>query len=240
MANAFWSGFAGTMRDSRIKDRDSERDVEREDALMRLKKKYESEIVDSSQTTIEGTAEVRRNKFGDVISQRELSPDELAAKKAQLDKVAADARRAGAEADVSVKDAALYDEDRQLSLEDKKIARDLQREQLNISRGHLGVAQRGLDIRERDAKEAKADQVTALFFEAGDLGDASAMSLVEQYEMELENAPNEAARQRVISKYLGQARNNLMKAKQQNALELRRASGSGMPPTLEYPAMPGN
>lgn len=239
MANIFWGGFAGTLRDERIKDSDAARQLDRDKALQELKKKYESEIVDSSQTTIEGTRRVMRNQFGDVISSTELTPDQIAAEKAKLAKVVAEGNRAVAEAEVSSKDAANYDADRQLSLEDKKIARDLQREQLNISRGHLGVAQRGLDIREREAKEAKADQVTALFFEAGDLGDTSAMSEVEQYEMELEQADSEAERQRIIAKYLGQARNRLMKVKQQNAIDLRN-TGRGVPTTLETPELPGN
>lgn len=239
MANAFWGGFAGTLRDSRVKDEDAARQLDRDKALQELKKKYESEIVDSSQTTIEGTRRVMRNQFGDVISSTELTPDQIAAEKAKLAKVVAEGNRAVAEAEVSSKDAANYDADRQLSLEDKQLARQLQREQMAISRGHLGVAQRGLDIREREAKEAKADQVTALFFEAGDLGDASAMSLVEQYEMELDQANSEAERQRIIAKYLGQARNNLMKAKQANALELRKASQGGLDLTQPV-VLPGN
>jgi hypothetical protein len=238
---SFLGGFARSLQQGLVKDQDADRAMSREQQMAELRKKYEDELVNPSMTKVEGEEEVFFNSRGKELYRRQLSANELAENKAKLDKVSAEGRRAVAEADVSVKNAGNYDEDRRLGLEDKAAQRAIQREQLGISRGHLGVAQRGLDIRERESKEAKADQVTATLLEAGDLGDVSAMALSEQYDLELQAAETEAERQKVIAKYLGTARNRLMKAKQANALELRQAGGSGAGLYLPAPpTLPGN
>jgi hypothetical protein len=228
MASAFWGGFADTLKDIRLEDRAGEKEMERQDALMRMKEKYQAKIVDSQQTTIEGTTEVRRNQFGDVISRRELSPEEADARKAQLAKTQADAARSTAEAGISAKSLETFDDDRRVRLEESASVRAAR--EANVAQGWAGVANasKRLSLDEARLGRAEADLVTSTLFEAGDLGDVSAMSLLEEYDRELTQATDEKQRQRVIAKYLGTAKNRLMQVKQQ----MRGTQGGTLPATV--------
>ena len=232
MASAFFAGFADTLKDIRLDDRKRTRDLEDADALQRLKKKYESEIVDNQATRIVGSDEIRYNKFGDEISRRTLSPEELSARKAELAKTEADARKAGAEADMSVKDRDFYDEDRSLDVEEKRSIRAAR--EAGVAQGWAGVANstRGLDLQEARLNKEGEDEVTALLYEADGAGDSSAAALQKRYLMRLEQATTKAQKQQIIAEYKGIARNLLAKIRQANAIEVKRAGGAtfALPP----------
>ena len=231
MASAFWGGFASTLLDDRLDTQKRSRDLEDNEAIQKMKEKYQAKIVDSQQTTIEGTTEVRRNQFGDMIGRRELSPEEAEARKAALEKTKAETSRSVAEAGVATKDFEFYDANRQLKLDDA--ASVIAAREATTAQGWAGVANanKRLSLDEQRLGRAEADLVTSTLFEAGDLGDVSAMSLLEEYDRELTQAADEKQRQRVIAKYLGTAKNRLMQAKQ----TMRGTNASGMPSFLSNP-----
>lgn len=229
MASAFFSGFANTLKDIRLDDRKRTRDLEDADALQRLKKKYEAEIVDNSMTKIIGSDEVRYNKFGDEIGRRTLSPEELSARKAELAKIEADAATATATAGIKNKELGSYD--KRLSL-DEEVARSGMR---NDS-ARVSIAQEGNNIsRERlNADISRLDkgdesEVIALIQEANGMGASSADALQERYLTRLDSAKTKQERERIVAEYKGAARSLLNRIKQENAIEQRRAAGGGMP-----------
>lgn len=116
MTSAFWGGFAGGVQ----KQRDVEYAEAQEEKKMRLAKELEAEydgkLVDSSQTTYEGDFEVKRNKNGNVISRRQLAPEEIAERKARQEKLAAETRGTVARASVDEKEAKFVD--RRLALDE--------------------------------------------------------------------------------------------------------------------------
>lgn len=156
MANAFWGGFASSLKERLDSDFNSEQEFKRQRMLMELKKEFEAEIIDNQLTQIEGNEEVLYNKYGEVLRRRQLSPDQIAARQAELQKVQAEARRAGAEADVKVKDSEFYDDDRKRKLDNEAADNRRADEQVGISRGHLGVAQERLSL-DRDNKDEAKD-----------------------------------------------------------------------------------
>lgn len=232
MANAFWGGFARSLKDNIDADMDMERDLAKQDKLEQLKKKYEAEIIDSSQTQVVGNEEVRYNKYGTEISRRALSPEELAMRKAAVDKASADARRSVTEADMSDYQYGNREEDRALDRATKQAGVDQGWAHVNIARDRLN---RDMTREEKD----RAELVTTTLFEAGDNGDVSAMALMEQYDMELEAAKDKEDRERVIAKYLGLARNRLMDTKARTQQQYRQGntpwSLEGTGPTLPPP-----
>lgn len=226
MASAFWGGFSSTLLDDRLDTQKRSRDMEDNEAIQKMKEKYEARLVDSTQTTIEGTTEVRRNKMGDVIGRRELSPEEAARMKADLGKVEADASRSTSEAGISAKKLQTFDADRQVSLDDAASVRSAR--EASTSQGWARVANdnKRLSLDEQRLGRAEADMVTTTLFSAGDLGDVSALSLLGEYDRELSEAKTEKERQRVIAKYLGTAQNRLRAAKEADLLARKGAAGS--------------
>jgi hypothetical protein len=99
MTSAFWGGFAGSLKEGLDKDEEEKRRGREAELAEELKAKYEARLVDSTQTTYEGNSEVRRNRFGDIISRRELSPEEAADRKAAREALAADTDKKRADAD---------------------------------------------------------------------------------------------------------------------------------------------
>lgn len=117
---SFLSGFARTLQGSMAKDSDAAREMDKQRMLMELKKKYESEIVRADLTTIEGNIEKRRNQFGDVISERELSPEEADQRKAELERIKAQSRAALAGAESAEFQVENQDEILSLDMEGKR------------------------------------------------------------------------------------------------------------------------
>lgn len=117
---SFLSGFARSLEGSMAKESDAAREMEKQRMLMELKKKYEAEIVRADLTTIEGNIEKRRNQFGDVISERELSPEEAEVRKAEIDKLKAATRSAIAGADSAEFEVENQDEILGLDMEAKR------------------------------------------------------------------------------------------------------------------------
>lgn len=226
MASAFWGGFANTLKDIRLDDRNREKNLEDADALERLKEKYAAKIV--KDTKIIGSDEVRYNQFGDEISRRTLSAEELAAKKAALAKTEAEASEATARAGITTKDFANYDEDRTFALDEKKSIRASREHGDRLASERVGLDRERLNQDRTRAEQTETEKVTEVLFQAGDIGDTSAMALLGEYEAELEAATTKEERKRVIAKYLGEARNRLMKA--QAALRGQGQSGGPSPP----------
>lgn len=153
MASAFWGGFADTMLQGRLRDQEAQREIDKEQRLAELKRKYEGQIVDSQLTQIVGNEEIRYNKFGEEMFRRALSAEELAVRKAAVDKGSAEARRAVTEADMSDYTYGNREEDRRMSLEDRTLERAVK--QAQIDQGW-----RSLDIsaaRNRDDRQARQD-----------------------------------------------------------------------------------
>jgi hypothetical protein len=132
---SFLEGFAGTLHSLRMDEHRDERELKKEGALQRMKEEYERKLVDSSLTTIEGNKQITRNKFGDIVATRELSPEEAELRAAQLSKTKADAAAAEADAGVKKKGLDYYDDDR-------AYGRDIQAQELALRRQQ--VAQGGV------------------------------------------------------------------------------------------------
>lgn len=213
MASSFWGGFARTMLDDRREDDKRKADFDREKNLLELRKKYEAEIVDSQQTQIEGNMEVGYNKFGTKIYERVLSPERLAERKAKLDAANAEARRAGALAGTAEAELRDYDVDKKLERSERQSIQAAREAQ--TAQGWTRIAQDNerLSLDRETRSDMNRDEVTAILMEAGDEGDVSAMSLLDQYDMEFEQAKDKAERSRVIAKYKGLARQRLNKTK---------------------------
>lgn len=220
MTSAFWGGFAGGVQ----KQRDIEYAASQEEKKMRLaeelRAQYDGKIVDSSQTTYEGNFEVKRSKLGNEISRRQLTPEEIAARKADQEKNVALADEAKARAGVAVKGLENYDSDRQFEIDDKAAGRRIQQAQ-------LGLTARGLDIQEQRLDREAEDVPIQLLFEADGFGDSSAATLMENYRDRLAMAETKADRKAIIAEYTGTARQLLSKIRQQQELERRKASAGG-------------
>lgn len=107
-----WGGFARTLNDNITKDRDAEREEASFAKRARMQKELEKEFAADviARTAIVGDREVMYNSRGDIVQERFLTPEELAEKKAALDKTLADARASTATAGITEKNLNTYDE----------------------------------------------------------------------------------------------------------------------------------
>jgi len=234
MASSFWGGFARTMLDDRREDDKRKADFDRERNLLELRKKYESEIVDSQQTEIVGTEEVRYNKFGTEISRRALGPEQIAQRKAALEVANAEARRASALAGRAENELRDYDVDKQLERTERQNIQAARADQSSQGWARIAQDNERISLDRETRSEMNRDEVTAILMEAGDEGDVSAMSLLDQYDMEYEQAKNKSEQSRVIAKYKGLARQRLNKVKAG-----LRASGSSSLDNILNATVPG-
>lgn len=202
MASKFWQGFAGTMGGIMDERRMADAEMQKQRALKELEKEFGMEIVDPGLTTVEGNVEVRYNKYGTKISERPLSPEEIAARQADLDKTKADARRASIGADLDEKKFSTYDEDRQLALDEAASIREAR--EAGTAQGWARI---GLD-RERLSREDKdnADAVVAALSAVHGVGGVSSgEAMIQQFRRELASATDENERKMIIAEWKGTA-----------------------------------
>lgn len=227
-ANAFWGGFAESLKGRLDQENAIDLDMQREERLQELKKKYEQEIIDSNQTQIVGNEEVRYNKFGTEISRRQLSPEEIAMRKAAVDKTTADARKSVADAGMSEFDYGNREADRQMALDDAASIRAAREAQVQQGWGSLEVQR----TRNRDDREARVqdrlfqdvqknyneviaalEQVGADALGANGITSPAAEAEVAMAEIDgLINAGNYTAANRAIAALKGRLRNPVLKA----------------------------
>lgn len=245
MTSAFWGGFAGSLKDRLDDDRRAERDLEKEDKLLQLKKKYEQEIIDSSLTQIVGNEEIRYNKYGTEISRRTLNPEELAIRKAAMDKSTADARRAVTEADMSEYDYGNREEDRTYKLEDRNLEREATRARIDQGWGALDLQRERNDLdkdgRKSDreyyqAQKAFGEVLTALEQAPDALAadGVSSLSAGDAAIAEIEglmNAGEYAKANAAIARLKGKLRNSVIKAESsaRNSLDLSSFNTQTLP-----------
>lgn len=129
-------GFARSLQGSMAKDSDMRRDLEKQRLLQELKKEYESQIVRADLTTVEGDGaggfrEVRRNQFGDTINERILTPEEAEQRKAELERIKSESRRAGAMAESA---------EFQVENQEELLALDMEGKRANIEQSRASAA----------------------------------------------------------------------------------------------------
>lgn len=195
MASAFWGGFADTIKGRMDAEFSADLESKKQRARLELEREFAKELVDSSQTKIVGNEEVTYNKYGEEIRRRPLSPQEL-------EQIDLGVRKTRAEVGKSEKELAVFDEDRNWE-------RDYKNRELGIRGRGLDLQEARLNRADKDDMLRERDNVIALFMEAGDIGDNSAMAMLGRYDMEYQAATTDEQRRAVIAKYLGQARERL-------------------------------
>lgn len=201
MASAFWAGFAETLKGRMDARFQQDMDMQREERLLELKKKYDREIIDPQMTKVVGNEEIHYNRYGEELSRRQLSPEELEMR--DLDKRGKVAGVVGAEAGAQKAglEAQYYTADREHQIGIDKDA---------SARGWamIGLDRERLD-RDKPSNQISAgiDEVVMLLQEGGGEADTSPEALTQQFEMELQQAApkGEEAQRRVIAKYKGLA-----------------------------------
>jgi hypothetical protein len=137
MASAFWGGFADSLKGSIDKDEEEKREERKLRLAEQLKLEYIGKLVDSSQTSIEGDFEVKRNAQGEVLSRTQLSPERLQEIKNERKRQEAETEGAIADAGVKKKGLEYFDQDRQAEREDKALGRRLQQAGVSIAQARF-------------------------------------------------------------------------------------------------------
>lgn len=143
-----WGGFARTLNDNITKDRDAEREEASFAKRARMQKELEKEFAADviARTAIVGDREVMYNSRGDIVTERFLTPEELAEKKAALDKTLADTRAATATAGITEKNLNTYDERFSLDKQQTQAAIDSSRASAYASRVNADTNRAQLDL----------------------------------------------------------------------------------------------
>lgn len=144
----FIGGFAGSLKQNIDRDlnaaKEDERWAARERARMELEKEYAAEVV--ARTAIEGNREVRYNKYGDPVGERDLTPEEIQELTNARLKSGADARAAVAGAGLAEFNLSKAPDAWALDVEGKRATIDAYRD--DSDRGW-----RALDIQERELEQ---------------------------------------------------------------------------------------
>lgn len=225
MASAFWGGFAGALGQRMDARFQQDMDLQKQERLLELSKKYEDELIDPSQTQIVGNEEIKYNKRGKEISRRTLSPEELEARSLAKRKATADVSSAEAGAQKAGLEAQYYTADREHQIGMDKDA---------SARGWaaIGLDRERLD-RDKPSNQISAgiDEVVMLLQEGGGENTTSPEALTQQFEIELQQAApqGEAAQRRVIAKYKGLA----LRLKSRSGLQMRQEFGTDKESPIE-------
>lgn len=204
--------IAGRMATNMGKNDDAQREMRKAEALMELQKKYDDEIIDSAQTRIVGNEEIRYSKRGREISRRQLSPEELLARKQELDKAAADVRRSTADAGKAEFDLEYADD--KFNLDSEATRQSIAESRARISQGErrlsldaansAGGGNLGADLY-KQISEARQ-----LIVEASESDDVSSAVQLDRFEAELSAAMqsgNKNEVRRVTDLIIGALRN---------------------------------
>lgn len=239
MANAFWGGFASSLKGRMDADYESELELKRQRALKELEKEYGREVIDSALTVIEGNEEVRYNKYGEPISRRPLSPQEIEIRDATTGKVKAEGRRALAEAGKSEAEAEYTP--RRLALDERQAEASIA-----SSRASAAAAMGGLDLRRQEMEhnisekeQQKVDEAEQLIWAASQSDDASARSKAELFQAELAGAlatGDKVRYNRLLNQIKGELSLSYLRAKTDASTQ--RGSFGSMPGST--PPIPGS
>lgn len=229
----FVGGFAGSLKENldreRIASEEEARELRKLKARMELEKEFEQDIIDSSQTRIEGDGaggfiERRYNKRGQPLGERRLSAAEAQERQMAADKAKAELSSAQVEAEFKPRIL-------QSGLDTDAVQREAAR--ASAANSYSAIEERRLDragdggIGKELAKEVAAAE--ELIFAAADDGVTSAEAVAEQFYSDIEEAKrsNNPARIRsVVARIKGEFGNEAT-ARRAAAEARGRASAGG-------------
>lgn len=190
MASTFVGGFARAVMGRMDARHQQEMELKKARALEELRREFEAEIVDHNATRIDGEFEIRYNKYGQEISRRRLSPEELEMRRAELSSKKASGRLAEAQATVAETEAQFAPE--RIGLERDRLKADIE-----ASRGRLGLDRDSFELQKRKyedelsaAEERKIGEAEEILYAVGQdpRYRATGSSMVEVLRAELEAA----------------------------------------------------
>lgn len=200
-------GLGAVLVDHGQKETQFERDTKRRQLEEELKKKYEGQIIDPSQTRIEGNQEIRYNKYGEKISTRTLSPEEAEARQLELEEKRTKTQRAKAETASAEAEAKYKPRVFESTLESQAASRDASRASAENARGRLSLDQKQYDDRISQAQQDRVNEAEQLIYAVGNNGDASAAQKAELLSAKLTAAKSSgdtAEINRVLNQVVGE------------------------------------
>jgi len=167
-----------------------EMELKKARALEELRREFEAEIIDHNATRIEGEFEIRYNKYGQEISRRRLSPEELEMRQEELKSKKASGRLAEAQAKVAESEAQFAPE--RIGLERDRLKADIEasRGNLGINRDRLSLDRRRYEDELSASEEKKIGEAEEILYAVGQdpRYRATGSSMVEVLRAELEAA----------------------------------------------------
>lgn len=190
MASTFVGGFARAVMGRMDARHQQEMELKKARLLEELRREFEKEIIDHNATRIDGEFEIRYNKYGQEISRRRLSPEELEMRQAELSSKKASRRLTEAQATVAESEAQFAPE--RIGLERDRLNADIE-----AARGNLDANRRRIALEERQyedslsaAEERKIGEAEEILYAVGQdpRYRATGSSMVEVLRAELEAA----------------------------------------------------
>jgi len=174
-----------------------EMELKKARALEELRREFEAEILDHNATRIDGEFEIRYNKYGQEISRRRLSPEELEMRQAGLSSKKASGRLAEAQAAVAESEAQFAPE--RIGLERDRLKADIEtsRGNLRVNQARLGLDRENFEhlVRQYEdslsaSEEKKIGEAEEILYAVGQdpRYRATGSSMVEVFRAELEAA----------------------------------------------------
>jgi len=190
MASTFVGGFARALMGRMDARHQQEMELKKARALEELRREFEAEIIDHNATRIEGEFEIRYNKYGQEISRRRLSPEELEMRQEELKSKKASGRLAEAQAKVAESEAQFAPE--RIGLERDRLKADIEasRGNLGINRDRLSLDRRRYEDELSASEEKKIGEAEEILYAVGQdpRYRATGSSMVEVLRAELEAA----------------------------------------------------